>query len=160
MRRGKTQHAVALFTGAHTLFQTIGDPWGQAWTLAHLGDALCALGNLSNARHALAHSAQLLRQQQSVGGIPRLVESCARLILAEHGALPYAVRLFAAAANLMHITHEQRRSADQTMYNHHIDMLRTALGDTAFATAWAAGEHLTADQALDAAQGILTQPSP
>jgi tetratricopeptide (TPR) repeat protein len=160
MRREQTQQAAALFTGAHTLFQTIGDPWGQAWTLAHLGDALRALGDLSNARHSLAHSAQLLRQQQSVGGIPRLVESCARLILAEHGALPYAVHLFAAAANLMHIANEQRRSADQTMYNRHIDTLHTALGDTAFATAWAAGAHLTADQALDAALGMLTYTSP
>lgn len=139
MRCGDAQQAAACFADAQARFVAIGDPWGQAWALAHLGDAACALSDHTAAGVAFQQSAEIMRQQQSVGGVPRLAEGCARLVLALHGPQPAAVELFAAAATLMESASEQRRSADQDRYDQTLQALRAALGDAACTSAWAAG---------------------
>jgi tetratricopeptide (TPR) repeat protein/DNA-binding XRE family transcriptional regulator len=154
MRRGHTAAAATHLAAAHAIFAEIGDPWGRAWSLAHLGDATRALGDFTAARRHLGESADLLRQQGSAGGIPRLVESCARLMRDER-RLADAVRLFAAAAVLMATAGERRRPADLPAYHADIRGLHAALGDAVFAVAWTEGERLTGDDALGAAVAVL-----
>lgn len=159
MRCGDAQQAAACFADAQARFVAIGDPWGQAWALAHLGDAACALGDHTAAGVAFQQSAEIMRQQQSVGGVPRLAEGCARLVLALHGPQPAAVELFAAAATLMESASEQRRSADQDRYDQTLQALRAALGDAACTSAWATGTLRSADAALDLVLRVVAAPA-
>jgi non-specific serine/threonine protein kinase len=60
-----------------------------------------------------------------------------------------AARLFGAANQLRDALSLRSKPADQECYDHHAATTRTGLGEAAFAAAWAEGQAMTLDQAID-----------
>jgi hypothetical protein len=54
--------AISYFNQALTLRRELGDRWGEATTLAHLGDAHLAMGDIGMARDTWLYSVDILDQ--------------------------------------------------------------------------------------------------
>ena len=80
-RRGEYERAVALCEEGLTLFQEVGDRWGVAWSLVHLGEAAAERGDHERAVEVLERGlgvARELRNRQisawALASLARLVE--------------------------------------------------------------------------------------
>jgi hypothetical protein len=73
-------------------------------------------------------------------------------VAAFQGQAARAARLFSAVAALRHIRNMPLPPADRSTYDCTLDSARIALGDDAFAAAWAAGQMLPLEQVIVEAQ--------
>ncbi|HEX5505153.1 MAG TPA: tetratricopeptide repeat protein, partial [Thermomicrobiales bacterium] len=151
---GDAPRAAALCAESLALFRQLGHTWGVALALTGLGDAAQARGDAARAaglyRESLAQSGRLGDRRAVAEGLERL----ARAELAgagDPGELRRAARLLGAAATLRDRLDAPRAPVHQADHERAVAAARGALGDAAFAAAWAAGERLTPDEALAAA---------
>lgn len=121
-----------------------------------LGDAVAGAGDYAAAH---VHYQQCLTLGQALGDRYFMIwclEGVARVATA-YGQPLRAVQLLAAGAALRDTLGISQPPFRRATYSHLLATLRTQLAETAFATAWAAGEVMGIDQAV---QYALAQPAP
>ncbi len=121
LRQNNVQHAIVLFVEALTLFHALNERHGMARCLAGLAEVAQARGQLERAARLLA-ATQLLLEANG-----RLVE-----YTKWDSADSYSI-------------------TSQAEFERHVAAVRAALGEAAFDAAWAAGQALTLDQAVEEA---------
>jgi non-specific serine/threonine protein kinase len=145
-RRGEYGQAVALQEQALARIRQMGYRWGIARLLAALGCMVQARGEYEQAATYLKEALQLSHEVGARGMLAETLEGMAWLLVAQGhataarvGGAAEALReaLGAALHPLLHSGHEQAVGA-----------MRAALGEAAFAAAWAEGRALPLDEAV------------
>ncbi len=153
---GQTDHlrAASLLAKTLALSRELGDSWCAAITLGHLGLIAGEQGELARAG---AYHAESLALHRAVGFKQGIVESLAGLATLATACqqLERAARLFGAAEVQRDILGMHFFMPERAMYERAIRELQTALGESAFATAWATGRAMTQEQAVADATELL-----
>jgi hypothetical protein len=132
--------------------------WGcLVWALHHWGFATWKQGDLDTGRARLEESMALFRERGHVYGLARSLERLAGLALAQQQT-ERAARLYGAAASLRDTIGSPLVPLGQAELDQDVAALREALGETAFACAWAEGGEMPLEQALEYAQGRAEPP--
>lgn len=116
--------------------------------LYHLGLVVLAQGDAAQAAVLIRESLERLVARGTTLGVPPRLEGLARVGLAL-GQYEPAARLLGAAEVLRAAAGTPRWPVDQAGYVRDVTALRTALGDEAFAAAWAGGQAMTAAEAAE-----------
>ncbi|MGE5140501.1 MAG: ATP-binding protein [Rudaea sp.] len=127
---------------------------------AHMGEmiarSLAAQGNPAAAAPYLAESLTILRETGAQVCMAHLLEAFARLALAgTEGAQPgggdpvRAVRLLAAADGHLKTLNTAMMPLERALYDQTLERTRRMLDGESFERAWADGEKITVEQALD-----------
>jgi predicted ATPase/DNA-binding NarL/FixJ family response regulator len=156
LRVGAHEQAVSLLQESLELYQEMEDGWSTAWALGALGDVARLQGDHQQAVARLQSSLSLYRELDSKPEIPFPLEALA-LMAADQGHFVRAAHLLAAASAVRASIHAHLPPSYEADYAPTLKQARAALGDEAFAAAWAEGQALTLDQAL--AMAIAEPPS-
>ena len=154
LQAGELPQAHALSSRSVALFRGLRDDASVAEVLVTLGSILNALGDITAAYDALSEA---LRLAWVVG--PRLLMATAleglAATLTPRGQTRRAAQYLAAADQLRRQMGAPLRPADRAAYEATFAAAKTALGDAAFVSAWAAAAGLTLEQILsDAPNGV------
>ncbi len=159
--QGDVDRAVALCEESLALLRPLGDKIRVADVLTALGHARHAQGD--DARAALSHG-EGLALFQAIGarlGVAESLEGLAAVagrVEAAHGQgqgqAERAVRLLGAAAALREAVESPLTPVERGAYEREAAGLRATLGDARFDEAWAAGQALSLQQAVDEAASI------
>jgi tetratricopeptide (TPR) repeat protein len=158
--QGEIERAEACYAESLALRREIGDSWGIATLLAGLGAVALARGDDTRAARLHGQALALRRAHDDRGGISLSLDGLAA-VAAARPQPERAARLFGAAAAqraalgmpvplLPTFTIEVERG---------IAGVRRRLGEAAFAAAWAAGQALTPEAAVEDAL-TLVEPAP
>ena len=150
-RQANYVEAPTLYERSLTIQRRLGDKRGIAASLDNLGSIAYEQGDSVLARTLLEESLTILRQLGDQKGIIYSLEGMARLAQGPN-QLPQAARLWGAAASLRetigilpHVVQEEVEKQAASV--------REALGEEAFAVAFAAGCAMTLDEAVEFALG-------
>ncbi len=132
--------AVALATGVHRMV-----------LLATRIRVAVAQGDFDQAECDAHEALGIAMKDNAYLAIPDVLE-CLAGRTADGGALREAARLFGAAQAIRECTGQVRFKTYDTAHHAAVDALRAALGDRDFATEWADGAALPADEAVGYAQ--------
>ena len=149
--RGEFARAEQLHRQALALFQTFGEQnAGMPWTYQGLGECALGRGDTSEAARwlgqALRVSHQLNDRASTAWALAGLGAAAA---LNEEPEL--AARLWGAAEQLRQAIGCRAAPAARATHDRAMALVRSQLGEAAFAAAWAAGRALSAEQAIAAA---------
>lgn len=144
--------AIALFEDAMTRFRQGGVTWGVSGSLHQLGEVAAMRGDTAAAAAYYAASLAGTASQENLVG--KLV--AAGRLAAVKGHAGTAARLLGAAEAVANTIGYVRRQPEQKRLDRDAAHARSALGDAAYAAAWAAGTTLTSEQAVAEALAILT----
>jgi tetratricopeptide (TPR) repeat protein len=146
--QGDTAAARSLLEESLSLRREFGaPPVGAIWSQCLLGLAVLADGDEDL---AVAHFKESLERAQEAGSgwaTPAGLEGLAR-VAAAHGQAERAARLFGATAAWRSTPALLRMSFDPAGYDHLVSTARAALGEEAFAAAWAAGQAMPLEEAV------------
>jgi tetratricopeptide (TPR) repeat protein len=148
--RGEHTAARALYEQCVPLFRDTGDMRGLAQTLLGLGKAALRDGALEQAEAVFAEGLARWRDLDISGGVVRCLAGLAGTAAAQ-GHLERAATLFAAATTLAPSVGVTYAAADAEEQARAIDDLRARLAPPAFAAAWAAGQALSIERAVESA---------
>jgi len=164
--QGKPDRAMALVEESLALRREIGDKWALAYSLTVLADLLRDRGEWDQAAGVYRDNLALLREVGNKVGMAACVEGVAALAC-QRGQPERSARLLGAAAALRRALGTPLPLADQPAYDRLVAATRAALGATAtaraagiaapprggeiFVVAWAEGEALLPEQAVDEA---------
>jgi non-specific serine/threonine protein kinase len=153
---GQADHnqATSLLAETLTLSRGLGDAWCAAITLGHLGLMAGEQGELVQAG---AYYAESLAMHRAAGTKEGIVKSLAGLatVAAACQQSERAARLFGAAEVLRDFLGLNYGMPDRAMFERAIREVQTALGESAFAAAWATGRAMTQEQAVADATELL-----
>ncbi len=143
----RTPEAAALLEDALARFRTAGDGLGAAYSLHALGRV--AEAN-SEPRHAAERFAEALILRRELGNRDDIIADVEGLaaLAAAAGEHRRAARWWAAAESERHTRHTPLPAIDRDAYQQALTETRTALGETAFTTAWATGTMVGFDQVV------------
>jgi predicted ATPase/DNA-binding XRE family transcriptional regulator len=145
-QEGGYEQAQALFQEALALRRALGDSAGVAGSLAHLGNLAAAQGDQERAARLYHEGLNLLAKDGDRVAAALCFEGLAAV--ARAGGQPeHAARLYGAGAAFRAGTFVLNVWDDRVARDGQIAALRAVLGEEAFATAWAAGQAMTPDQA-------------
>jgi predicted ATPase len=130
-----------------TIFRETGHQWGIAASLDSLGRVVYDQGDYSAARSLHAESLTIRREMGNKLSIAEPLESLARLA-AQGREWERAVRLWGAAAALRETIGAPRSPLWRAEWERDLGAARAALGEEAFAAAWAAGRALPLEEAV------------
>jgi len=163
LRRDQYERAHDLLNESLDISQRAGEKWGLAIALGSLGWAALRQRNFKEMRKWLSESLTVRIDTGDKGGIAWCLEKLAEASGLE-GQPDKAVSIFGAAAALRAPMGSVMDAADQPDYERILSGLRTALGEEAFATAWADGQAMVLEVAVDYAlsepQNPIVQPPP
>jgi hypothetical protein len=148
--------ATALLTDSLALFREQGALPAVAQVLGHMGRLARDQGHVEQARTAFRESLALGRTAGPIPTVADDLEGLAGLAGVQQQA-EWAARLFGAAHALREAQRLRRLPAHQALRERDVAATRAALGEDAFAAAWAAGAALSLEQAIAYA---LEQPAP
>jgi predicted ATPase/DNA-binding SARP family transcriptional activator len=149
--------ARAFFEESLTLRRRLGAKRGIASSLANLGHVIWKLQDYATARALAEQSLALLCALEDKRGIADRLEMFA-LLDASEGQPARAAQHFGAAEALRAAIEAPLGAVEQEEYAPHIARVREALGEAAFAAAWAQGRRRTPDQAVAHALGRADAP--
>jgi tetratricopeptide (TPR) repeat protein len=144
---GDLPTARSLYEQALMKRRAVGDVWGLGITLGDLGDAVRALGDGATARRLHAESLGLWRELGDRRGVAQSLEGFAALD-ADGRECARAARLLAAAAAIRGVIGEPASPNRQGQIDELREAVRRGLGADAFASAWAAGQAMSPEQAI------------
>jgi tetratricopeptide (TPR) repeat protein len=147
MRAGEMGRAAAQFEESLALCRELGDRRGIAWSLANLGDLALARGYWQAAASLYTESLAIRCETGQKRGIAESLEELAAVANGK-GQAEQAARIFGAAATLRHQIGAPIPTGERADYERHVAATRAALGEAAFAAAWAEGEAMTLEEAL------------
>jgi predicted ATPase/DNA-binding CsgD family transcriptional regulator len=145
--RWNAEDASGRYDEAVATFRRLGDRWQLSTVLGSLGVWALDTGDLPRARAAFVESLELAQRlgHRWHGGV--CVAGLAAIAVQRGNAEP-AARMLAAAAALREAAGPPLRACDQDWHDRATAASRAAIGETAFAAAWAAGAALPADAAI------------
>ncbi len=146
-RAGRYDHAEIAFREALDCFQAIEDRRNTTQALTNLGFALLASGDAGQAHGLFARSLAFGQEHGDRFNAPACLRGVAAVVMAS-GDAATAIRLSAAADQLVATTGAVRWPAERLGGAVSLDDLRAVSGQEAFAAAWAAGAALPADEAI------------
>ncbi len=153
--QGDLKQATTYLTDGFGLAQELGYPSLLWFVLNNQGNLAFAQGHYTAAIHYYTQSLGMARQIENKFAVATLFERLAGAVGAQQKA-EQAARLLGAAANLHEAIGAPLRPIDRPRYQAIISAVRAQLGETAYASAYAAGCAMTADQAVAFA---LAQPT-
>jgi predicted ATPase/DNA-binding CsgD family transcriptional regulator len=158
---GDNGKAAAFYQESLALYREVEDKEGIALMARHLGRIARIQGDYRRA--ASLYDESLILYEELVGklGIAHALEGMAALRTACGQPEP-ATRFWAAAEALREEIGAPLENVERTKHEALIATARKALGEAAFANAWAEGRKLTPDQALEAWRmlGAASVPEP
>jgi len=164
-RQGDYERARPFYEESLRLRRELENTEGIAMSLAGLGDLARAQGNHGRAARLYLESLSLLQTSSDTALVVPILEQAAAMIgVAYDSALSpdmvasfHAARLFGAAASLRDILAAPLPPAVRVAYQRDVDVVRRALGNDAFARAWAEGRALSLEQAIATALQTLRE---
>jgi predicted ATPase/uncharacterized protein HemY len=144
--RARTAHGESM-----ALFRELGDRRGIALALVNLGDVLLDESSYAEAQAHYAESLALFHHLSDMEGIADCLEGLATTRL-ELEQAERAARLWGAAAALRATISAPIWPSDRAGYERSVARARARLGAAAFGAAWAAGQAMPLDQAIEEAQ--------
>lgn len=149
-RSGDYEKAAAFFKDSLALSREAGNKRLIAYALRSMGIVALRQEDYAAADAFYTESLTLCRDVGDRWVIEECLEGLAGVTCAR-GTYMHAARLFGAAEALRDLLGRRRLSADQAIYDERVESTRTALGDNAFAAAWAEGRAMTQQQAIESA---------
>jgi len=128
----------------------LGDRHGIAWSLHYLGRVAADRGEYGRALALDRESLELRRELGDRRGIAGCLEGLAN-VAGRTGQPERAARLLGAAGALRETLHAPLAPDEARRCEQDVAATRSALGSDAFAAAWAAGQVLSAEEAMDCA---------
>jgi tetratricopeptide (TPR) repeat protein len=144
---GDYTQAAALREESLAVFQKLGDQYGIGAGLALLGALKRDVGDYRQAKQLYHKSLQVRHALLDKRGIARCFEVLADVAVAE-GRPVRAARLFGAAHWLRETIGTPLDALGRTAQERAVANARTALGEDAFAAAWAAGQAMELEEAV------------
>ncbi|MDQ3654840.1 MAG: tetratricopeptide repeat protein [Chloroflexota bacterium] len=141
--RGELDRAAELHDEALVLYRKVGDERGIAWSLSNLGVLNLLRGEPARAFAPLREALGLYVALGDRDGIAESLEG-----LGGVGSTPDAARLLGAAEALRQILGRSMSPAERATNALIAGPIRAAIGEDAFAAAWAAGRALTIEDAV------------
>lgn len=151
-RQGDHSAARALLEESLGMFRGLGDKARIATVLGGLADVALHVRDNAAGYEFLKESLAIRRELGVKGGIALSLEGFAGFAAAQ-GHAERAVRLLGAASALRDIIRTPMRRIDSAQYDRTVTSARAAVGEDAFAAAWAVGRAMTLEQAIDEALG-------
>ncbi len=146
------------FEESLALARASGNNWLIPFQLGYLGFVEQAQGNAERAAGLFAESLALCRGRGAQLPAPRCLEGLAA-VAATRGHLERAACLFGAAQAMRTAIRGPMRRADRAIYEPIVAGLRRQLGEPAFTAAWAAGQALPVESAIDEALALAAMPA-
>jgi predicted ATPase len=140
--------AMARYTESLALYRELDQRGMIAGTLHNLGLVATDQGHFEQAMLFNKESLLMIQQLGDKRALPDQLEAFADIVIAQQRP-ERAARLLGAAAALREVLHGPMFPVDQPDYERTLAMVRTQLDETAFATAWAEGQAMTIEQAID-----------
>ncbi len=150
--QGDYVRAVALCEEGLALAQERDNPLLIAWAFKELGKLAQRQGDAGQAHALLAKSLALFQELRYMMGIAEYLEGMAE-VAGLDGQPERLVRLFGAVMPLHTRLGVSLFPAEQAAYERQLLAARAQLGEGAYAVAWAAGQAMTVEQAIDEALG-------
>ena len=144
---GDSQQAVALFEESLALYEEIGQKPGIARLRCILGNMACDKGDYGQAGAQLKESLALMQESKSRRSIASVLEGFAMLTVAQQQAT-LAARWLGAAEGLREAIGAPLPFDERADYEQAVAAARTALGEEAFARAWAQGRAMPLEQVI------------
>lgn len=161
--QGDTDGATRLVEESLELFREIGDKGNIAMCLLILSDDPRRQGDASFTRHSLIESLTLYKDLNDKRHIGRCLGELAFLAWQQH-QFERAAILFGAAESMFTTIEASMHPEVRSRFDRSIVDIRSQLGSNPFTAAWARGQALTADEAvnlaLDAAKSTVTASLP
>jgi tetratricopeptide (TPR) repeat protein len=139
--------ARALFEESLAIFRELGSKQGIAWLINGLGMTAHGQGDSGAARAFFEESLAIFREQGNKRGIVVGLEGLAAVAVAQ-GEPEHAARLFGSAEGLREAIGAGMPPAERAEHDRSVAAARTALGQEAFAAAWAEGRAMPLDEAV------------
>ncbi|MGE0540311.1 MAG: tetratricopeptide repeat protein [Dehalococcoidia bacterium] len=136
----------------------LGDRYGEPYVLVNLGIVRARQGDLAEATALLVEALALSHQLGRVVALVNALEVMA-LVAATRGDPARAARTFGVAEAIRERRTLPRPGTHQRLYEETVAGIRVALGEAAFATAWAEGRALSLDEAITYATEIAVDPT-
>jgi predicted ATPase len=156
-REGDLASAEELLEQSIARFRESSWPYGVAWDLATLGWVATDMGAYGRAREAFSEALALFRDVGSPGRIAECLEGFGQLAVAE-GRPARAQQLAAAAAAVRARIGAPLPLVDRTALEPRLRRAQQMLGRSEAAAAWAAGESMSLEQAIDEALSPVVVP--
>jgi hypothetical protein len=153
---GDMTAALALLGENLTVYQDHANKWGVGLTLHGLGLVAWRQGDRRRAMTLLRESLVFRREMGNRPGIAECLEGLAAVVGAGQSAR--AARLLGAADALRRVIATPLPPVERPSYEATVTATRVALGEAAFAAAWAAGQALTLEEAVAEALEPDTPP--
>jgi DNA-binding NarL/FixJ family response regulator len=158
LRRAAHNEAATLLQESLGFYQRMGDGWSMAWAFSGLGEVARLQGDYRRAEAHFRLSLSLYQELDSKSEIPYPLEALA-LAAADQHQFHRAVHLWGAASAVRDAMHARLPPSYEADYAPTLDKVRAALGEDAFAAAWAEGRALTLVQALSLAEAPPSEAS-
>jgi predicted ATPase/DNA-binding SARP family transcriptional activator len=155
--QGELGRAASLGEESLALFQQIQEAKGIAVALTNLGRVAHERGDNARAEALYLESLALYQEMGTADGVAPCLEALAEAAHAR-GQPRRAARLWGAAAALRAALGAPLPSSARPAHDRSVAATRAALGEAAFAAAWAAGQTLSVEQAI--AEAPTAAPSP
>jgi predicted ATPase len=146
-QQGEYARAVALFEESLAAFQDLQDKYGISYQLWYLANTVRDQHNYEQAKRLYRESLQVRHALMDKRGIAECFESLVEVAVAE-GQPVRAARLFAAAHWLRETSSTPLDAHGRPAQERAVANARTALGEDAFAAAWAEGRALSLEEAV------------
>jgi predicted ATPase/class 3 adenylate cyclase len=146
--QGNYAEADAYFARALAIFRECGNKYHCSYILHYRGDTALRQGDLER---AVAFFAEGLTLASAVSTKTEIIECLDALgqVACERGDHRRAARIFGAAEALGAISKYRREHPEQAFHDRHQATTQAVLGDAAFAAAWAEGQAMTLEQAIE-----------
>jgi non-specific serine/threonine protein kinase len=146
--QGDYQGARPLYEESLEIYRQLGDHADTAWPLEGLAAVARSQRDYKEARAFYIESLEIYRRSGEQQGIASGLEGLADVAAADDQP-ERAARLFGAAEALRGVLGAPLPPGDRARYDCCVAVTRAALGEEAFAAAWAAGRALSLNQAVD-----------
>jgi predicted ATPase/predicted negative regulator of RcsB-dependent stress response len=147
LHRGQHAEARHLFERSLDLARRVADDWSLAYALSGLAQLDMAEANPQKADVLMQQSLSIRHRLGDQRGTARILLGLAGARYLQ-GRTGHATRVAAAGTALMEATGAGLEPGLQAQHERLLGELRAALGEEAFAMAWAEGTAMTADQAV------------
>ncbi|MBI3460793.1 tetratricopeptide repeat protein, partial [Candidatus Acetothermia bacterium] len=147
--------AQSLHEQSLAITRELGDKQNMATSLNNLGYVAIAQGDYAAAQRFCEEGLSLRQEIGDKWGLAYSFEGIAKMACMQQAHVERAARLFGAAEALRQVICSPLLPSERISYgyDHDVATLRTALGEEAFAKAWAEGRAMTLDQVIAYALG-------
>jgi predicted ATPase/class 3 adenylate cyclase len=153
---GQAERAEALHGDALSLLEAVGDRQGAAWARCNLGRLAVSTGDDERAGTLLAAGLSTAQELDDLTTIAECLEGFAALA-SVRGPGTTATRLFGAADMLRESAGTPLQAPFRATLDRHVADARAAIGEGAFAAAWATGRALPLAGAISEALAMAKQ---